>query len=195
MPCLANSLLADEGFPCVCETDVNGAITALMLQAAGMNAKPVFFADITVRHPENNNGELLWHCGPFPYSAARDKSSGKAGKHWVLKSQAYGTCEWEIAPGELTIARFDGDHEQYSLFVGECKSIEGPYTRGNYIWIETSNWPKWERKLVEGPYIHHVAGMYGKVAEILYEACKYIPALIPDPVEPGVDELIARWTE
>ena len=34
MPCLANSLLGDEGFPCVCETDINGAISSLLLGAS-----------------------------------------------------------------------------------------------------------------------------------------------------------------
>ena len=45
MPCCANSLLFDEGFPVVCETDVHGAITSLLVQAAGMDEHPVFFAD------------------------------------------------------------------------------------------------------------------------------------------------------
>ena len=39
MPCAANSLLNDEGIPTVCETDIHGAITALMVEAAGMGEK------------------------------------------------------------------------------------------------------------------------------------------------------------
>ena len=35
MPCAANSLLNEEGIPVVCETDIHGAITALMVEAAG----------------------------------------------------------------------------------------------------------------------------------------------------------------
>jgi len=35
-------------------------------------------------------------------------------------------------------------------------------------------WTKWERTLVEGPYIHHCAGIHGKYADILQEACKYL---------------------
>ena len=72
VPCLANSLLFDEGIPVVCETDINGAITAVITQAAGLGKFPVFFADVTVRHPEDDNSELLWHCGPFPYSLKKD---------------------------------------------------------------------------------------------------------------------------
>jgi L-fucose isomerase-like protein len=193
MPCLANALLADEGLPCACETDIHGAITAVMLQAAAMDEKPHFFADITVRHPEKDNVELLWHCGPFPFSLAKDPSKANAGDHWILESGAYGTCEWEIKGGDMTIARFDGDGEGYKLFIGEGKGVDGPFTRGTYLWLEVNNWPKWESKLVKGPYIHHVAGIHGKLGEILYEACRYIPGLMPDPVEPTLDELEARW--
>lgn len=32
-----------------------------------------FFADWTVRHPDNENGELLQHCGPWPISVAQEK--------------------------------------------------------------------------------------------------------------------------
>ena len=65
MPCAANSLMNEEGFPVVCETDIHGAITAVMLEAAGMDSTRTFFADWTVRHPDNENGELLQH-GQFP---------------------------------------------------------------------------------------------------------------------------------
>ena len=45
MPCAANALLNDEGIPVVCETDIHGAITALMVEAAGMGETRSFFAD------------------------------------------------------------------------------------------------------------------------------------------------------
>ena len=35
MPCAANSLLNEEGIPVVCETDIHGAITALMVEEIG----------------------------------------------------------------------------------------------------------------------------------------------------------------
>ena len=66
MPCAANALLNDEGIPVVCETDIHGAITSLMVEAAGMGESRSFFADWTIRHPDNPNGELLQHCGPWP---------------------------------------------------------------------------------------------------------------------------------
>ncbi len=192
MPCHANSLLTDEGLPTVCETDIHGAITAVMMQAAGMGESTPFFADITVRHPYNDNAELLWHCGNFPYSLAKDKTKATVGGS-VYHGNQYGICEWELKEGDITIARFDGDHGNYQLLIGEAHTTEGPKNVGSYVWIEVENWKTWEHKLVEGPYIHHVSGIYGKCGEILLEACKYIPGLSPDVVEPREELLAQRW--
>ncbi len=192
MPCFANAMLTDEGLPTVCETDIHGAITAIMMQAVTLGEKTPFFADITVRHPENNNAELLWHCGNFPYSLAKDKKNATVGASRYHDNN-YGISQWELMEGELTIARFDGDHGNYQLLIGEAKTTEGPKNVGSYVWIEVDNWAKWEHKLVEGPYIHHVCGTYGKHGEILLEACKYINGLQPDVASPEVGELQNRW--
>lgn len=192
MACLANSLLTDEGIPTVCETDIHGAISAVMLKAATLDKETPFFADITVRHPENDNAELLWHCGNFPYSLAKNKETAKVG-HSVYHDNNYGICEWELKSGELTIIRFDGDRGEYSLFVGEAKTTQGPKNVGSYVWIETENWPEWEHKLVEGPYIHHVSGTYGNYGEILLEACKYIDYLNADCVQSQENKFRSRW--
>ena len=69
------------------------------------------------------------------------------------------------------------------MFLGEGWSCEGPKSTGTYVWMEVSDWVKWERKIVESPYIHHVTGIYGRYAKVLAEACKYIPGLRADPVD------------
>ena len=45
--------------------DIHAAITSVMAMAAAGYSRPAFTADLTLRHPENENAELLWHCGPF----------------------------------------------------------------------------------------------------------------------------------
>lgn len=192
MPCFANAMLTDEGIPTVCETDIHGAITAILVRAAGMGKNTPFFADVTVRHPENDNAELLWHCGNFPYSLAKDKGSCTVGCS-RYHGDTFGIGQWELQQGDLTLARFDGDHGKYQLLIGEAKTTTGPKNVGCYVWIEVDNWPKWEHKLVEGPYIHHVCGIYGNYAEVLWEACKYINPLEADPVSPEAPQLQSRW--
>lgn len=58
MPCAANALLNEKGLPVVCETDIHGAITALLVEAAAGDGTRSFFADWTIRHPDIKNGEL-----------------------------------------------------------------------------------------------------------------------------------------
>lgn len=191
MPCLANAILTDEQIPVTCETDIHGAITSILVQSAALNQKPTFFADITVRHPENPNGELLYHCGNFPVSLSVEEKP-KLEKHFLFDDHSPGTHEGEIKGGPMTIARFDGDHGEYSLFLGRAKGIEGPFTRGSYVWVEVNDWPLWEEKLVKGPYIHHSVGIHEDVIPALFEACEYIPGLSPDPVDPTENE-IRSW--
>ena len=166
--CFVFGDVTDRGLPVACETDVCGAVTSALLTAIA--DEPGFLADLTLRHPTNDNSELLWHCGPFPQTLA------KPGAPLSIHE-----CKgrWELKGGELTIARFDGIGGQYRLFAQDVKTTDGPSTNGNYVWIETENWPEMEKKFIYGPYIHHVAGAYGKYAAILHEACKYI-GVTPD---------------
>ena len=61
-----------------------------------------------------------------------------------------------------------------SLLLGTAKGIDGPYTKGTYLWVEVENWKRLEAKLVEGPYIHHCVGIHKDVVPVLFEACKYL---------------------
>lgn len=170
MPCAANSLLNEEGLPVVCETDIHGAITSIMVEAAGMDEARSFFADWTVRHPDNDNAELLQHCGPWPISCA----SCKPTIGYPLAFTYPGAVEALAKQGEMTLCRFDGDNGEYSLLLGNAKGVDGPYTKGTYVWVEVENWKRLEAKIVEGPYIHHCVGIHKDIVPILYEACKYI---------------------
>lgn len=186
MPCAANSLLNEEGIPVVCETDIHGAITAVMVEAAGMDTHRSFFADWTVRHPDNENGELLQHCGPWPISVAKEKPT----IGYPLAFDHPGAVEAEAKHGEMTLCRFDGDNGEYSLLLGNAKGVDGPYTKGTYVWVEVANLKRLEAKIVCGPYIHHCVGIHKNVVPILYEACKYI-GIKPDLYDPIEEEVQA----
>jgi len=187
--CFVHSIITDEGTPVACESDVHGAISSLMLQAAGMFAEPTFFADLTIRHPENDNAELLWHCGAFPSSLSINKNESKIGEHFVLPSHAPGTCNWQLKKGDITIIRFDGINGEYSLFCGQGKAIDGPYNKGTYVYLEVKDWPLWEEKIIYGPYVHHTSCIYGEYSKVMYEAVRYLEGVKFDPAEPTLDEI------
>ncbi len=186
MPCAANSLLNEEGIPVVCETDIHGAITALMAEAAGMDKARSFFADWTVRHPDNDNGELLQHCGPWPISVAKEKPSIDI----PVAFDYPGSVMAEAKHGPMTLCRFDGDGGEYSLLLGHAKGIDGPWTKGTFVWVEVEDLPKLEYKVVTGPYIHHCVGIHMDIVPILYEACKYL-GIKPDLYD-STDEAVER---
>ena len=165
MPCLAVGELADQGTPLSCECDVNGAVTLAILKAVALEEESPFFADLTIRHPANDNAELLWHCGPFPYSLKDPECVARMDR---------GNETWRLKKGDITVFRFDDLNNQFYLFSGEGHAVDGPETTGTYVWFETDDWKKWEEKLIFGPYIHHVGGVYGKYRRALQEVARYI---------------------
>ena len=174
MPCTAYSVLADMGYVISCESDLHGAISMAMLSCASLGRKIPFFGEFTVRNPENRNSELLWHCGPFAYSL---KKEGCPCKNVNMR-------QWfQVKDGHYTITRFDQDNGDYMMLAGQFDSTTGPYTFGTYLWAQFDDLSKWERKLVEGPYIHHMAEIEGDYTEELKEFSKYVPGLKIDTVE------------
>lgn len=187
MPCAANALLNEEGIPVACETDIHGAITSVIVEAASRGDKRSVFADWTVRHPDNENGELLQHCGPWPISVAAEKPT----IGYPLAFSHPGAVEARAKDGELTLCRFDGDNGNYSLLLGNAKTVDGPYTKGTYMWVEVENLRRLEKKVVCGPYIHHCVGIHEDIVPILYEACKYM-GIEPDLYDP-IEEKVERY--
>ncbi len=174
VPCTAYSILADMGYIMGCESDIHGTITMALLSCASMGQKVPYFGEFTNRHPSDRNVEMLWHCGQFAYSL---KKEGCPCKNVDM-------YEWfEVKEGSYTIARMDQEDGDYRLLNGTFESADGPYTFGTYIWARFDNLDKWERKLIEGPYIHHMAEIEGDYTAELREFCKYIKYLSIDTVE------------
>ena len=190
-PCFVHGLITDEGVPLACETDIHGALASYMVQEAVARKSATFFADLTIRHPTDDNAELLWHCGPFPPSLANECKPKKLSGHYMAGPKfPLGIGEWELRGGPISVVRFDGDHGEYKLFLGHGVGTEGPFTRGTYVWLKVGNWPLWEERLIRGPYVHHVVCVHGQVAPMLYEACRFL-GIEPDCVEPAESEIQA----
>lgn len=172
----ACAMVEDAGIPVACESDIHGAIGMALLKAASLGSQPTFLADLTVRHPDNDNGVLVWHCN-FAESLRSEEDPGSVGPHWILPGGLTGSCHWRMKDGPITVFRFDGDRGNYRAISGEGRTIAGPKTLNTYAWMEVSDWPAWERAFIYGPYIHHVAGCYGSCSDVLREAARYIPGL------------------
>ncbi len=172
-PCAVYGILNDLGYVVSCESDLHCAMTMRLLEAASFGEERPFMGEFTVRHPENQNAELLWHCGPFPLSVKAPDSTAR------LVNQR----EWfHVKDGVYTVARIDQDHGKYSILAGTCKSVSGPQTHGTYLWGEFDRLDDWEKRLLEGPYIHHFVEIAGDYTEEITEFCKYFGALTRDRI-------------
>jgi L-fucose isomerase-like protein len=171
---LANSLISDR-LPLSMESDIHGAVSTLLLSRA-TGGQPSFLADITVRHPTDDNGVLLWHCGA-PHSMGKPGCTPQLGRHWILPSPVSGMTHFPLKDGPITITRFDGDRGEYKLAIGQGVSMEGPFTQNNYVWMKVDDWPRWERTLMQGPWIHHAAMGYDHCGGVLEEMCRFVPDL------------------
>ncbi len=174
--CVMEGELADRGFPTACEMDIWGAISMLILKGAALGEDAPLLADWTYRHPTNDNGELIWHGGPFAYSLA-DKA-----KNPMIKARSFrgGTMNfyephWELKQGHVSMLRMDELDGEYYVFLGDADTIEGPETTATYVWIEAKpSWKVWEEKLMFGPFIHHVGGIYGEYNDVFEEVIRYL---------------------
>jgi L-fucose isomerase-like protein len=178
MPCCANALLAEEGLPVACETDIHGAVTSVIVEAAAMGKSPTFFADWTVRHPTNENGELLQHCGPWPISLAKGRA--RLDRPFAFEERPPGSVVSEIRGGQVSLFRFDGDNGEYGMLMGNAVGIDGPACHGTYLWVEVPDWQRVESMIVRGPYVHHATGVHGDLLPAVCEALTYIPGVRAD---------------
>lgn len=180
-PCLTLGEMSGQRIPIACECDLNGAVTLVLLRACAMGETPTFFADLTVRHPKNDNGELIWHCGQFPYQLKDPDSRAR-----IIE----GRQVFKLRPSDaVTVARFEECHGEYYLFCGQAKTTDGPDTTCTYTWIEVNDWRQWEEKLIFGPYIHHVGCIYGRYSDALREASRYLGLHFERPEDSGVNAL------
>ncbi len=170
-PCAVYGLLNDLGYLVACESDMHCAITMALLKCATLGKGKPLFGEFTVRHPENKNAELLWHCGPFPLSEKAPDSQAR------LVNQR----EWFRAKdGTYTVARLDQEDGNYMILPLVCHTTEGPQTHGTYLWGEFEDLQAVEDRLLEGPYIHHFVEIPGDYTREIKEFCKYVPNLKVD---------------
>ncbi len=170
-PCAVYGMLNEMGLMISCESDIHSAMTMVLMKSATLGKGKPLFGEFTVRHPENKNAELLWHCGPFPVS---EKAEG-------TKARLVNQRVWlRGKDGEYTVARIDQEYGDYMVLPLLCHTTEGPQTHGTYIWGEFENLQAVEDRLLDGPYIHHFVEMKGDYRKEIKEFCKYFPDLKVD---------------
>lgn len=175
-PCTVYGILNDMGYLISCESDMHCLMTMVLLKSASMGEGKPLFGEFTVRHPENKNAELLWHCGPFPLSQKAESGIDSTAR--LVNQRSW----FRAKDGTYTVARMDQESGNYKILPLTAKTTEGPQTHGTYIWAEFENLQKVEDKIIDGPYIHHFVEIMGDYTKEIKEFAKYFPNLEVDNV-------------
>lgn len=173
-PCTAYGILGDMGYLVSCESDMHCLLTMALLKCATMGEGKPLFGEFTVRHPENKNAELLWHCGPFPLSQKAETGTDSEAR--LVNQRSW----FRAKDGAYTVARMDQESGDYMILPLLAHTTAGPQTHGTYIWAEFDDLNAVESRIMEGPYIHHFVEMAGDWRGEIAEFCKYFPNLKMD---------------
>jgi L-fucose isomerase-like protein len=172
--------LTEQGLVSACESDVYGALTMLMQYGATLGESVPHFVDWTIRHPENEDLVLMWHCGNAPPSLACAGCKLAVRYHSILyrtvgKEKSQGTAEFRLKPGPVTVNRlveYDGEFKMLTVN-GEIVE-EGPYTRGSYSWVRIKNLDEVYGMLVKEGFIHHASMIHGDISGEIESACRFL---------------------
>ena len=175
-PCTVYSILNDMGYLVSCESDMHCLLTMILLKSATLGEGKPLFGEFTVRHPEDKNAELLWHCGPFPLSQKAESGVGSTAR--LVNQRSW----FRAKDGVYTVARLDQESGRYKILPLVGKTTEGPATHGTYLWVKFDDLQKIEDRIIDGPYIHHFTEIAGDYSREIREFCKYFPNLETDGI-------------
>jgi L-fucose isomerase-like protein len=156
--CGSSSMLNDSLIPASCETDVNGAITQLILQ--WISGAPVFDTDI-VSFDLDADTAVFWHCGKAPLSMADPDVQPRATIH--SNRQKPLLMEFPLKPGRVTLARLSEATNDFRLVIGCGEIVRAPISFSGTSGVIRFDHPAREvldTLLGEG-LEHHLALVYG----------------------------------
>jgi L-fucose isomerase-like protein len=119
--CTPMAMLTEDGVPGVCEADLYGAATALVLrEIAGSDP---FVADL-VDSDERDDTSVVWHCGVASVALAdpgvRPVAITHPNRHRALANQ------FALRPGRVTVARLSQAGGDLSMVIGGGEILERP---------------------------------------------------------------------
>ena len=119
--CAPQAMLSDDGIPGMCEADVYGALTAVILrEIAGTTP---FVADL-VDVERNHDTAVFWHCGLAGVDLADPLTPRRAIAHPSLGVPVL--HEFALRPGRITLARLSQAQNQHALAIGIGEVLSRP---------------------------------------------------------------------
>jgi len=176
-PCLAMGRLTDQGIMCACEVDILGVLTMLIQYSASMKRTVPHFIDWTIRHQEDEDTFLAWHCGNAPMSLAGGPICIRS--HSILdallgEERVGGTAEMQLKPGAVTLNRLVEYEGRFKLLVARGEIVPSDQKlRGSWAWVKVPDLDGLYRTLVEEGFVHHASLVHGDLTWEIREFCKF----------------------
>lgn len=181
--CNVYGRLTNQGMLTACEADVLGALAMLVNYRAALGETVPHFIDWTIRHRENPNWLLAWHCGNAPACLARepDKRALRSrrdmtGKQPIAEQDpTAGLAQFQIKPGQVTFCRLAEYDNQWKMLIAKGEVIPSDEVlAGTWSWVAVTDHDKLYRTLVEEGFVHHASMIHGDQTAALLQACKFL---------------------
>jgi len=178
-PCALFGRLTARGMLTACEADVVGALSMIVSHRSALEKTLPHFIDWTIRHREDDNRFLAWHCGNAPACLAADKAQAALRSRRDMKgekSDGRGALyQFQIKPGEVTICRLaEYDNRWKMLIVKGVIEPSDETLAGTWSWVRVADHDRLYRTLVEQGFIHHASMIHGDQTAALEEACGFM---------------------
>lgn len=167
--CTAQAVSTDDGVPAVCEADMLGAVTALVLHAVADDDP--FIADLVDLDPSDDTS-VLWHCGVAPPRLAHP-DHGRRGTVHPNRGVPL-VNEFALRPGRVTVARISRSANGLRMVIAGGTMLDRPRPFSG-----TSGVLRWDlpgRDVVATVFTlgieHHLGIVYGEHRDVLVELAR-----------------------
>jgi L-fucose isomerase-like protein len=186
--CATYGRLTERGMLTACEADVLGALSMRASYDAALGETVPHFIDWTIRHRDNPNQLLAWHCGNAPACLAADPERRALRSRRDMKGELAiptgdpqaGLAQFQIRPGPVTFCRLAEYDDRWKMLIAGGEIVPAQESlAGTWSWVKVPDHDRLYRTLVEEGFVHHASMIHGDRTQALREACRFLDI---DPV-------------
>lgn len=191
VPCYVNGRLAQQGYPVSCEVDIYGALseyiatcitedTATLLDINNSVPADMYETEIKGKYPYTLKDTFMgFHCGntaPGKLSFCEMRNQ-KIMARTLPEECTYGTCEGDLAPGDITFFRLQSTSDaKLTAYVAEGEIL--PVATQSFGTIGVFAIPEMGRFyrhiLIERNFPHHGAVAFTHCGKAIFEVFKLL---------------------
>ena len=181
--CTTYGRLTGKRMLTACEADILGALSMLVCYQAALGQTVPHFIDWTIRHREQPNQLLAWHCGNAPTCLACDDGKtalrsrrDMTGELPLVEGDTQeGLSQFQLQPGTVTFCRLAEYDNEWKMLITTGEIVPSDETlAGTWSWVEVEDHDRLYRTLVEEGFVHHASMIHGDFTQPLLQACKFL---------------------